>query len=96
MFEVQTTPKEDLPVSLVQIQMVGAQEFGFLFKAYGFKTKTVEQDDGTTVTTTLPDALIEQDISITGTTWEEFRKSNKSEKDFIGDLAISLMGLGEE
>ncbi|MAK37568.1 MAG: hypothetical protein CMC15_15530 [Flavobacteriaceae bacterium] len=93
MFEVKTQPSEELSVSLVQIQLVGAVEFGFHFKAYGYATKTVEQEDGTTVTTTLPTPLVEQDVSVTGDTWESFRGSDKTETEFVGDLALSLMGL---
>jgi hypothetical protein len=96
MFEVPTKPTEDLAVSLVQIQMVGVVEWGFHFKAWGYATKTVEQDDGTTVTTKIPTPIVEQDLSITGETWESFRKSSKTERKFVEDLALSQMGLKRE
>jgi len=96
MFEVTTKPTKDLPVSLLQIQMVGVVEWGFHFKAYGYATKTVEQEDGTTVTTTLPNPIVEQDIGIIGETWESFRKSSKTERKFVEDLALSQMGLKRE
>jgi len=96
MFEIKTKATRDLPVNVVQVQLVGSHEFGMTFEATGFsvKTWTVGEGEGAqTLTKRNSVPILSQRINLVGETWDKWKKSTKSDKDFIGGLCLNEMGL---
>jgi len=96
MFEVKTKATKDLPISVVQVQLVGAHEFGMTFEATGFEVKTWTEGEGEeaqTLSKRNPVPMLSQRLNLAGETWDKWKKSTKSDKEFIGGMCLNEMGL---